>query len=60
VRRATIEVVAGQRLHQRQAACGLRLRIAVRNHGVEPLAEDVLEIVERNGERTAVRGSHLL
>jgi hypothetical protein len=38
----------------------LSVRRAVANKRVKPFAEDVLEVVQRDGERTAVRSSHLL
>ena len=43
-----------------QARCRSRSRLSVRSDRLKTFAEDVLEIVERNGERSAVRGSHLL
>ena len=59
-RGALVEIGRGDRAHQRQARRRARARLAVRDHRVQPLAEDVLEIVQGDGERTAVRGSHLL
>ncbi len=54
VRRALVEIVGGDRAHQRQSRRGVRARLAVRDERLKPLAEDVLEIVKRDGERTAV------
>jgi hypothetical protein len=38
----------------------MRILLTIRHHRVKPFAKDVLEIVQRNGERAAVRSSHLL
>ena len=60
VRRAAIEIVAGDRLHEREARGMLGAVLAITNHRQEPFAENVLEIVKRDGEGPAVRSSHLL
>ena len=45
-RRARVEIVGGDRAHQRQARRRARARLAVRDHRLKPLAEDVLEILQ--------------
>ena len=49
-RRAVVEIVGGDRAHQREARRRVRARLAVRHDRLKPLAEDVLEIVQRDGE----------
>ena len=53
-RRALVEIGGGDRAHERQARRRVRARLAVRHHRLKPLAEDVLEILQGDGESAAV------
>ena len=59
-RRARVEIVGGDRAHERETRRRARAVAAICHHRVKPFAEDVLEILKGDGERSAVRSSHLL
>jgi hypothetical protein len=58
--RALVEIGGADRLHDRKARSRVCTGRAVRHHRMKPLAEDVLEILQGDGDSTAVRSSHLL